>query len=138
MELYSTERVIYTNWLARAEAERNGVTVFNYNDEGNVTSDAYSLPHGTWLTAEYVIPASDAGATEPYTYSFKITDKSTGEVIYEEPAIVSKGKGLPTQYIRFGSQTSSTYYLDNISIVPEPGVLSLLGIGGAMVMRRRK
>jgi len=72
-----------------------------------------------------------------------ITDLHTGQTTtVSDPGwhMVPMGGGLPTgvRFFTGGTVAGNTQAWDNLSIVPEPATLSLLGLGGLIALRRRR
>lgn len=118
-------------------ASRPGVHTFiGYGPGYDATSSGYVLPNDKWISVEMSFP-DVSGTSSSFTRSYTITDRATGDVLYSNSSL-SLAAAEDTKYFQFMSAGASTYYLDNISVVPEPMTMMVIGMGGAMFMIKRK
>lgn len=91
----------------------------------------------------YTFKVTVDGSTSTAKYSLEVLDSLGSSLAYEDDISANAGRrdfDSVFLYATAGSETSErTLYVDNLTIVPEPGSLCLVAIGGLITcLRRRK
>jgi len=86
---------------------------------------------GQWTTVSIDIDASNPQFISFGSGNFNSVFSNVGFIQFGVNILDSSGEPL-------GVQQTFNFDIDNVSIVPAPGVMSLLGLGGLVVARRRR
>jgi len=128
---------VYCNIMKNKDGS-NGAAA-NYK-AGDALSDhtGWFLPTGVWLSYEFTFPA--AAPSESFTYSMKISNKTTGEVLWNATAIEAKRLNYETYRWDITGAAAGTHYIDNIQLapIPEPMTMAAVGLGGLIVLARKR
>lgn len=129
------------NFGARIDTLNNGTVRYRDGVTNTDTSVANVVDSGAWYRYEIVLNVSDEGVI---THDFSVTpDGGATQVI---------GAGVPANAnltvgdnlrINLSPRSNSTLmYFDNFTVssevIPEPGSMSLLGLGALMLVRKRR
>lgn len=101
---------------------------------------AYNTDTGAWTTissvtpqvGDYVLTIKDTGSAFEYYIDNALVHTSTG---YSSGEV---GEVFLQAYAFGGANENYSVSWDNLNVVPEPGTLSLLAIGAAAMLRRRR
>jgi len=93
------------------------VEIWNVTDAGSLASETYTFP------------TTGTGFVENKTFTLTYDNTAAG-LIGDEIALRITSNGD-------GSTYATTHWLDNITVVPEPATMVLLGLG-SLLLRRRK
>lgn len=86
---------------------------------------------GQWTTVSIAIDASNPQFVSFGSGNFNSVFSDVGFIQFGVNILDASGQPL-------GVQQTFNFDIDNVSIVPAPGVLSLVGLGGLVVARRRR
>ncbi len=124
--MQDTAGATWAGWGISSQFKTNGWYLGHPN--GSANAFIINLPLNAWAHAKYEIDF-DAG-----TYDISVNDQTYTGIAFD--AAVT---GLQQIYIG-GEYNGSTSYIDNlvVSTVPEPATISILGLGIAGLITRRK
>lgn len=126
----------------------NGIDYTNFNDfqgmiRGNTSADALDYRNdGSYITIDSAI----ADVDEWHTYVFDMDWANNQYDIYVDGALLIADAGMRQtdqtktgSFRMLGTDYSSGYAMvDNITVVPEPATMLLLGLGSLAALRKRK
>ena len=113
---------------------------FGYTDNQNRNIGLQAITYDTWYQVTI-----DADLTGTYPFTTLTITPFGGTTTAFDPVIFNQINQKRINQITVGNMTGPTqeggYAIDNITVsnsVPEPASLSLLGVGGLMMLRRRR
>jgi hypothetical protein len=110
------------------------------NDQGLGDTNSVSVKLAFYDNNTTYGTALPASVMQTFTLTSVKVDANGGGAFTPETMTGIAPAGATFAGVELNAPTSSTYITDNYSLtaVPEPGSLGLLGVAGAMVMRRRR
>ena len=139
---------MYNNAMVRFERDGSEIKISYREDATNWTLAGDDLSGELGLDYFYTFSLDVDPANRQYDLVVTRTQKSTGTTaqVLNLEGVGFRAGFTADSLATFGfiyqntgaTSANNTFYVDNIQIVPEPGALSLLTVGGLLMWRRRR